>query len=231
MARRFVIGDIHGAYKALEQCFRRSAFNRKEDLLISLGDVCDRWPEVDLVIGELLQIENLILLLGNHDAWALNYFLSGDDPDVWLQQGGEATIGSYGGHVPVSHVELLQAAKLYYVLENKLFVHGGIIPHLPLEIQDRHTMLWDRQLVCTALRKLELNDETNLTGFDQVYVGHTPTIRYGDIRPIKACEICLMDTGAGWPGGVLTMMDIDTGQCVSSDEVSKLYTGADRFHY
>lgn len=225
MARRFVIGDIHGAYRALIQCLERAGFNRNDDLLICLGDVCDSWPEVNKVLEELLQIENLVLLVGNHDAWALRYFLFHDAPDIWLRQGGEATLRSYGGTVPRSHIELLQRAKLYWLLENKLFVHGGITPQLPLELQDRHTLIWDRQLVLIALRHKEMNDEINLTGYDEVYVGHTPTIRYGEQQPIRACEVCMMDTGAGWPGGVLTIMDIDTGECAASAEVSRLYTG------
>ncbi len=52
--RRFVIGDIHGAHRALLQCFERSGFDRQNDLLICLGDLCDGWPDVDKVFDELL---------------------------------------------------------------------------------------------------------------------------------------------------------------------------------
>lgn len=44
--RTFVLGDIHGAAKALEQCFERSEFDKKNDLLIQLGGVVDRHDEV-----------------------------------------------------------------------------------------------------------------------------------------------------------------------------------------
>ena len=43
--RTFVIGDIHGGYLSLKQCLERSSFNYEEDTLISLGDICDGWPE------------------------------------------------------------------------------------------------------------------------------------------------------------------------------------------
>jgi hypothetical protein len=33
----------------------------------------------------------------------------------------------------------------------------------------------------------------------------------------------MADTGAGWPGGVLTMINIDNGEYYSSDPVSRLY--------
>ena len=43
--KTYAIGDIHGAYKALMQCFERSKFDYKKDRLIVMGDVCDGYPE------------------------------------------------------------------------------------------------------------------------------------------------------------------------------------------
>jgi serine/threonine protein phosphatase 1 len=224
--KRFVIGDIHGAYRALLQCFERSGFDRHSDLLISLGDLCDGWPDVAQVFDELLEIRNLVLLLGNHDKWLLNYFLSGETPDIWLMQGGDTTIRSFYHQVNPSHEELLKRAKLYYVLDNNLFVHGGMVPDVPLENQDEQVFLWDRSLVKYALYCRKQGIEGRLTNYERVYVGHTPTINFNSIKPINACEVCLMDTGAGWPGGVLTMMDIDTGNLFTSEVVSELYEDA-----
>ena len=45
MSKTFVVGDIHGAHIALEQCLERSGFNNEEDTLIQLGDVVDGWSE------------------------------------------------------------------------------------------------------------------------------------------------------------------------------------------
>jgi serine/threonine protein phosphatase 1 len=56
MDRTFVIGDIHGAYRALRQCLQKAAFNYSNDHLICLGDVCDGWPETRESIDELLKI-------------------------------------------------------------------------------------------------------------------------------------------------------------------------------
>ncbi len=221
--RRFVIGDIHGAHRALLQCLERSGFDGKTDLLISLGDLCDGWPDVEKVFNELLGIKNLVLLMGNHDQWLLNWFLTGAAPDIWLIQGGDSTIISFQTGVTSDQVQLLRNAVLYHQLDNCLFVHGGILPHLPLESQDEEVFLWDRSLVQSALYHRNQGKKVRLTSYDTVYVGHTPTINFDEIRPIHACDVCLMDTGAGWPGGVLTMMDIDTGDYIGSDVVSELY--------
>ena len=42
--KTFVVGDIHGAHKALVQVLERSGLDRESDTLIVLGDVVDGWP-------------------------------------------------------------------------------------------------------------------------------------------------------------------------------------------
>ncbi|HJZ41570.1 MAG TPA: metallophosphoesterase [Bacteroidales bacterium] len=221
--RRFVIGDIHGAHRAMVQCFERSGFDRENDLLICLGDLCDSWPDVDKVFEELLRIRNLTLLLGNHDQWLLDWFLTGESPDIWLMQGGDITVTAFKGGVPSRYVELLKSAGLYHILGNNLFVHGGFLPDRPIEQQDKEIFLWDRSLVKTALLHKHRGEDVKITRYNKVYVGHTPTINYSESKPIIACGVCMLDTGAGWPGGVLTIMDIDTGEYCSSDVVNDLY--------
>ena len=105
--KTYVIGDIHGAYKAMMQCFERSGFNSGIDRLICLGDVCDRGPEVSRVFDELLNIDRLVYILGNHDYWAKEWFTTGKIPDLWYYQGGRTTVQSYPRGMPQSHQDLI----------------------------------------------------------------------------------------------------------------------------
>ncbi|MFZ6010177.1 MAG: metallophosphoesterase [Bacteroidota bacterium] len=219
MNRTFVLGDIHGAHKALLQCFDRCAFDLEKDHLICLGDVTDGWPETRACIDELLKVKNLVYLLGNHDFWAMAWMTTGYAEDIWLQQGGEATVKSYQEGVPRSHVLFLESAKPYYVLNNRLFVHAGIDPQLKIEQQDLHTFIWDRNLARAALDLYVKDIQGKITSYEEVYVGHTP-IPFG--KPIQSCEIWLMDTGAGW-SGTLSMMDIHSKEVFMSDPVPSLY--------
>ena len=82
MGRLWVIGDIHGAHRALQQCLQRSGFNREQDHLISLGDVSDGWPETRAVIDKLLKVKNLVHVLGNHDFWTLEWMETGMMEDL-----------------------------------------------------------------------------------------------------------------------------------------------------
>ena len=220
MSRTFVIGDIHGACKALVQCLERSGFDNENDHLICLGDVCDGWPETRQAIDELMKIKKLTYILGNHDFWTLEWMREGDAEDIWLAQGGDATVNSYKENIPIEHIEFLEKAHHYFLQDEKLFVHAGIDTRLPLEKQSLQILLWDRSLARTALDLHAKSIAGNITGFEEVYIGHTPV----SPPPVHACEVWLMDTGAGW-SGVLSIMDIETKEVFQSDPVPILYPG------
>jgi serine/threonine protein phosphatase 1 len=117
----------------------------------------------------------------------------------------------------------LNNALPYYIRHNKLFVHAGIEPRVDLRLQGLDTFLWNRALARMAYEFHLKKISVNITGFGEVYLGHTP-IPYS--QPIQACEIWLMDTGAGW-SGVLSLMDIDTKEAFTSDPVPSLYPDAE----
>ena len=223
-ARTFVIGDIHGAYTALMQCLALSNFDYQRDTLIALGDVCDGWPETAQCVDELLKIKNLIYVLGNHDFWTLEWARKGTTPDIWLEQGGRATVDGYLQGMPQSHQKLFAKAPHYFVLEDRLFVHAGILPDMELEYQGQDIFLWDRNLCRMALQLKQEKAERRLSSFSEIFVGHTPTTRMGVTVPVKACNLWMLDTGAAWDG-CLTIMNIRTKQYFQSDPVWKLYPG------
>ena len=92
--KRFVVGDIHGGYLALLQILEQCGFDYENDLLITIGDIVDGWPDVYRVVEELLKIKNRIDIVGNHDDWFLDFINFGVHPDSW-SQGGLGTAHSY----------------------------------------------------------------------------------------------------------------------------------------
>ncbi|MBE0429749.1 MAG: metallophosphoesterase [Thermoleophilia bacterium] len=221
--RTLVLSDIHGAYRALLQCFDRSGFNPARDRLIFLGDAVDGWSQSPESVQALMEIDHLIHLLGNHDMWAIEWLLYDRRPTIWLEQGGRATIEAYERpgwrHSKTDHLSFLASARLYHVDgENRLFVHGGIEPDVPLDEQDKELIVWDRRM---------FGHLTGVPGYKEVYVGHSPTISEGTAAPLNfggSDNIWRMDTGAGW-WGRLTIMEIDTRKYWQSDEVTGLYPG------
>lgn len=225
--RRFVVGDIHGACRALRQCLDRASFDIDKDHLISLGDVCDGWPETDKVFEALLEIRHLTLLLSNHDQWALRWMQTGWQGWEWVSQGGQATLDAYHGkakNVPASHKKLLENAPLYYELDEKLFVHGGVDPDVEIEKQNPDLLLWDRLLFKTAVSHQDSGGRRMFGAWREIYIGHTPTQLYGSSQPMHVCNVWALDTGCGW-NGKLTMMDVESHEYVQSDAVMTLYPG------
>ena len=222
--RTFVLGDIHGAFKALLQCFERSGFDYQKDRLIVLGDVCDGYPEVKQCMDELLKVKHCDYIIGNHDLWALDWATKGIKEDLWLKQGGLNTIASYDGQgMPQAHIDLLKNAHLWVEYNNKLFVHAGFDPKKPMSKQGLQTLVWDRDLLGDAWKQyLRGEVDHRYTEFKEIYLGHTTTELYHSLKPLKFCNIWALDTGAGW-SGKLTIMNINTHEYWQSDLTPELY--------
>ncbi len=223
--KTFVIGDIHGAFKALLQCFERSGFNRRSDRLIVIGDVCDGYPEVKQCIDELLKIKHCELIIGNHDMWVLDWALRGDSPEIWTSQGGNRTIESYGGGpMPKVHVDFLKNGHLWLEIADQIFVHGGFNPDIPLSSHSAQALVWDRTLLDMAWNKQLTDNTCRISRFKDIFVGHTTTELYNTLKPIHMCNVWDIDTGAGW-SGKLTIMDVNTKEYWQSDLTPDLYGG------
>ena len=232
MNKIFVLGDIHGGYKSLIQCFERSGFDYENDDLIVLGDVCDGWTETRECVDELLKVKNLIYILGNHDKWSYNWAKNNEREHLWISQGGWNTLRSYDFKMPEEHIKFFEQAYLW--IEDKerdiLFVHGGIDPQTRVDKQPEDVILWDRNLIHSAWHRKNKKDYA-LTPYKEVFIGHTTTLSYGTDKPIHACNIWDLDTGCGWHGK-LTIMNLDTREYWQSDKTKDLYpesTGRDDY--
>lgn len=249
--KTFVIGDIHGAHKALKQCLERSAFDYSNDTLIQLGDIADGYDEVYECVEELLKIKNLIAIKGNHDEWLLQFCLTGYHEQHW-SQGGKGTVNSYlkpgtkkahfaasrffgfnvnidPSDIPLSHKNFFQNQILYHVDQhNNCFVHGGFNRYQSFYEQRDETYYWDRSLFVDAVEFEQLKTRMPdiefeiTTPFNKVYIGHTSTLVFQTDQPVHAANVINMDTGAGW-GGRLSIMEVGTDILWQSDPVSELY--------
>ena len=232
--RTLVLGDVHGAYKALLQVLERSKFNPKKDRLICLGDVADGWSQVIECVDYLKELDNLILIAGNHDEWAIDYLKTGATPHIWTSQGGFETLRALQGLSKERKMEVLKffEKRLTYYEEGhgkskRIFVHGGINPYKDASEQDKEEMLWDRVLIQKVkilndrLGKVSANELKLGEIYDEIYIGHTSTWSWSKV-PYIACGVYCLDQGAGW-FGKLTIMDIDTKEYWQSDNVVGLY--------
>ncbi len=249
--KTFVMGDIHGASRALNQCIERSGFDFDNDCLIQLGDVVDGFSDVYDCVETLLRVKHLFALKGNHDDWFLEFIESGYHPTGW-DFGGKATAISYlrltgreqlikpgrEGYktsldpkdIPKFHRQFFESQLLYHIDdENNCYMHAGFNRFLSFKLQRPETFYWDRELWLAALdyqmmkqQNLSIGPFINFCEFNEIYIGHTPTMNWGTDKPMRAVNILNIDTGAR-QGGKLTIMDVRTKQYWQSDVVEELY--------
>ncbi|SDD57340.1 metallophosphoesterase family protein [Pedobacter soli] len=235
MSRVLVIGDIHGGLKALIQVLERASAT-EQDRLIFLGDYVDGWSESAQVISYLLKLKEThqsIFIRGNHDVWCEDWLRRGTVDDVWYQHGGKETIDSYA-HTSADeqkkHLAFFKQMEDYHVDEqNKLFIHAGFSSmHGPVKERYASNYSWDRTLWEVALtmdRRIKKDSALypkRLLLFNEIYIGHTPTLYYNVDVPMNGCNVWNIDTGAAFTGK-LTCFDIETKQFWQSDTLQSLY--------
>ncbi len=212
--RIYAVGDVHGCAGLLEQlqdAIRRDADSAAESrkIVVYLGDYVDRGPDsagvLSILIDRPLDGIEQVCLKGNHEDFLLRFL---EDPgicDLWLMNGGRATLRSYGlsveragaedaaaalsdafrARLPDAHLRFLQDLRLSHRAGGYLFVHAGIRPGVDLSQQTADDLLWIR-------------DPFLRSSYDHgcvVVHGHTP---------VEAPEVCFnrinIDTGAVWSG-------------------------------
>lgn len=156
-----VIGDVHGQVDklltVLDRLKQRSDFEQR--WLVFIGDLVDRGPNpkaaLDVICDLMLEHERTTVVCGNHElamGGALGLLPTPDYADWstrWTHDyGAESTIASYGLQpgdelsilrdlLPTAHSELLSSLPWCVEHPEYLFVHAGLDPHTPFDIQMR----------------------------------------------------------------------------------------------
>ena len=97
----FIMTDIHGRYDLFEKIFDEINFT-KNDLLIILGDSCDRGEFSYEMYRKYIDLQNegykVIHLLGNHEDTILKSRNDLNHKANWMFNGGERTVYSFFRH-------------------------------------------------------------------------------------------------------------------------------------
>lgn len=171
--RVYAIGDIHGRADLLGEIYdsierdAAAADDGKTTVVVHLGDYVDRGLQsrevIDMLRSPAAGIES-VCLKGNHEDLMLA-FLDGDEVGrMWLHNGGNATLASYGvpmsdyagdempaearqalaRNLPPEHADFLRELKLMHLEGDYLFVHAGVRPGIELHRQAAEDLMWIR---------------------------------------------------------------------------------------
>jgi serine/threonine protein phosphatase 1 len=171
----YAIGDIHGSYTKLANLLRHCSDHRggNDARFVFLGDYVDRGLRSREAVSLLIETQaaapdRITCLMGNHEQMLLNA-ANLEDELMWLSNGGDATLRSYGveraADIPVNHLAWFEGLPPATSDDKRFFVHAGIMPGIPLDQQRESVMLW--------IREPFLSDQ-NDHGLYVVH-GHTPT--------------------------------------------------------
>ncbi len=209
MARHLAIGDIHGCFDALQNLCEYVQL-QPDDVIVTLGDYCNRGPDTKSVLDWLLRLDHshtLKPLRGNHEIMTL---AARDNPlEVrnWLKVGGRQTLASYATStdmeptldaIPAEHWNFLTNRLLpYYECDTHFFVHANAYADLELAEQPDYMLYWEK-----------FNHPSRHTSGKIMVCGHT---RQSSGLPLTNGHAICIDTwacGDRW----LTCLHAESGQ-------------------
>jgi serine/threonine protein phosphatase 1 len=159
----YAIGDIHGMYFKLVALYKQIRAdiivqNLDHATIIFLGDYVDRGPDSDKVLDFLMELEDTdgiqhIFLKGNHEDIMINVYYRDGHVDMWLENGGLATLDAFEC---ASHHDFYENPRLrdymiwiahrptMHIMGRYAFVHGGYdVSKSPGE-QNPDVLMWMR---------------------------------------------------------------------------------------
>ena len=227
----YVMADIHGEYGKFIEVLEMINLT-DEDTLYVLGDIVDRGPHPIRTLLKLMEMPNVVCLVGNHELMALDglRFLntqitldSIESVDAvmlgnlidWQRNGSETTIEEFRQLDPTTRKEVLDFIlnfSMYEEIEVQgkkyLLVHAGLGDYKPgksIEEYSLKNLVWDRA-------------DYNTQYFEDVFVvsGHTPTqFIEGNPKPgfvYRNKNHIAIDCGCSMKNGRLAAVCLDTGR-------------------
>ena len=200
----FVISDLHGQYDLFLKLLEKINLKR-EDLLVIMGDICDRGEksyEIYMKCMKMMKLGyNLKFILGNHEDMLLED-LENDYPLRYETEFSIYRNSKYFKKKSIKDwheanflveiewlVKWLEDSPLAILGNENIFVHAGLDLQTKLEKQERETVLWTRE-------EFWIDEESVLEEYrsKNIYFGHTPNIN-GRISE-KTDKIWDIDCGA-----------------------------------
>ncbi len=225
----YVISDIHGEYEKFENLLKKICL-KDEDTLYILGDILDRGPHPIKTLLKIMEMPNVICIVGNHELMAIDClkFLIREITDqsidsldtemldnlvTWQYNGSKSTIDEFRALSPERRQDVIDFLGEFLIYEEVkvggkdfLLVHAGLgnfSPEKEMEDYSLHDLIWERA-------------DYGIKYFEDKYVvsGHTPTqLIEENPRPgyiYKANNHIAIDCGAHHPNGRLAAICLDT---------------------
>ena len=209
--RLFFCGDLHGSIDLLEKALKELEFISGQDVLICVGDLCDRGSKSEETLRKFLfdKTGSFYSVRGNHDQmmvdndWGLQLYNNGK----WILDIDYDSRVQYGqiiDHRLPFAIEVNHNGKVF----------GVCHAEVPLEFESwdlfcetlqhnkqlQKETLWNREIIsCPEWYK----HGPLVQGIDYVFHGHTPVE-----EPLIIANRVYIDTGAVFKDGYMTIVEV-----------------------
>lgn len=211
--RTLAIGDVHGCHRALVTLLGVLALT-PDDTVVFVGDAVDRGPSSKQVVDQILALRDeceVIFITGNHEEMMRDAISGRGLFNQWLENGGRATLDSYGGSIediPPEHIRFLVTGRPFWETDTDIFVHASLESDISLPNQTSDFLRW---------KHLGGSEQPHVSG-KRVICGHTSQT---DGVPLVLDGWVCIDTfphGGKW----LTCLDVETNHVVQASETGEI---------
>lgn len=236
----YVCSDLHGQRKKFNKMLKMINFTANDKLYI-LGDVIDRGPDSIPLLLQIMEMENVICLLGNHEWMMFNSVVRNKEMNLWFKNGGRITYSQYIdlsdidkqilidyiASMPVVIPDLIVDERHFY-LTHASYINEVIPSNNSIKILNNFPELieqavWDRLYPVKNIEKVKCYEKYKGS---ILIVGHTPT---GSIIQSKKPQKILcsnkghyIDIDCGCAGIPYGIKNARLG-CLKLDNMQKLY--------
>jgi Calcineurin-like phosphoesterase len=150
--RTVIVGDVHGCLNELLALVERCG-DARDTRYVMVGDLVAKGPDSQGVV-QWAREAGVAAVLGNHDAHVLRLRTEDGRVDT---DGAKPHHASVARSLAAADWEWLQARPLWMELGDHLVVHGGLVPGLPLDQQERNHLLNLRSITAEGLPSKRLD--------------------------------------------------------------------------
>lgn len=223
--RLFLVSDIHGEFRKLEEALKAQDWDPARDALIIVGDLADRGPDSEDAL-DWVDRDGVYRVIGNHDRMPRMLLDGDEDRDTLVKWGGAWFVDLDRQHVRTI-ADAFEDAPVAMTVTTPGGYRIGVVHADCLSSWDSHVRqladargighetcvnlsLWSRKTILDILQSQERlgcppgEVSCHVSGIDHVFHGHTSLP-----APFAHDNRSWIDTGAYEPEGRLTLIDAD----------------------
>lgn len=189
----YVCSDLHGQINKFNKMLKIVEFS-ENDILYILGDIVDRGPAPIPLLMQIIDMNNVKCLLGNHEWMMFNAIVKNHDKSLWFRNGGSITSQQFNKlsvldkDIIIDYIMSMQIVIPDFLIcsQNKerhfYLSHASYIDDNIPENNNIKTLIKNIDYIETAVwnRLYPINNIWELKHYDlfkgkTLIVGHTPT--------------------------------------------------------